>query len=291
MICPYCYARHAADDLLMSCGPSCSPPAVFPAKSLHRNRCAHGRLPRARRVCPSCSRPVPREYAEAPGRSILVTGTGKSTWLTSVVHHLSTGEIVPGLSVRLLGDSSRARYADLRARSVEPILLSLRRAGASPAVLALYELSDVCPPGLLASAAGVVRLIDPVELPRVRQLLNRPPEPPSSVPERPHPIPAAPPALDWPTHLPMALAVTKLDLVWDMFDHGSPLRRLTPPTSAYLESDGLDVHHEVAAWLDRWGDLPAAQRCFALSPHAAGYRVADPLLWLLTRFGAFGVRS
>ena len=85
--------------------------------------------------------------------------------------------------------------------------------------------------------------------------------------------------------------LTKLDLVWDMFDHGSPLRRLPPPASAYQEADGLDVHHEVAAWLARWGDLPTGQRCFALSPHAAGYRVADPLLWLLTRFGAFGVRS
>jgi hypothetical protein len=282
VICPYCRERCSSDQLMMSCGPHCPTGTTFPVKALRRGRCAHGRLPRARRVCPACARAVPREYAEASSRAILVVGTdqaGKSTWLTEIVRQLSTGEIahtVPGLSVHLLGDSSRARYANLDAPTTEPLLISIRRPGCKPVVLALYELPEDCPPDLFGMAAGVVRLVDPTRLPGVRRLFGLEPLHPTS---------------PWAHRVPVAVTVSKLDLVWDMFDNGSPLRRPSPHGRDYVESDGLDVHHEVEAWLTRWGgiDLPAGHRCFALSALAGGYRVADPLLWLLTRFGALGV--
>lgn len=228
----------------------------------------------ARRRCPACARAVPREYAEGHSRIVLVVGTarsGKSTWLAEVVRQLSTGEVahaVPGLSVHLLGDGCR-----------DPVLMSLRRANADPVVLALPELStEDLRPDLVAAATGVVLLVDPARLPGVRRLFGWQPEPP-------HPAPT------WASRLPVAVTMSKLDLVWDAVEHGSPLRRPSPHGRVYLESDGLDVHHEAGAWLARWGfgDLPARHRCFALSAQTAGYRAADPLLWLLTTFGAFGV--
>ncbi|MET8758757.1 hypothetical protein [Lentzea sp. NPDC004782] len=212
---------------------------------------------------------MPREYAEGPSHTILVTGTprsGKSTWLAELLHQLSTGEVahtVPGLSTRLLGDHA------------SPVLISLRRANATPVVLALHELStEDLPP----TAAGVVHLVDPAHLPGVRTLFGWSAEPPPVTPA-------------WPPRLPVAVALSKLDLVQDAVEHGSPLRRPSPHAHAYVEPDGLDVHHEVTAWLARWGGaaLPPRHRCFALSARSAGYRVADPLLWLLTTFGAYGV--
>jgi hypothetical protein len=102
--------------------------------------------------------------------------------------------------------------------------------------------------------------------------------------------------------------MSKLDLVWETFDEGSPLRQPAPHGGRYAEADGLDVHHEVASWLACW-DTPAfvaeiaehfaVHRYFGLSAlgpagtgprtGVASYRVADPVLWLLTQFGALGV--
>lgn len=269
MICPYCHRHCTGDDLLMQCGPRCPAIPPFPAKVLRHNRCPHGRLPQPRRLCPACARRVPREYAEGPSHTILVTGaprSGRSTWLAELLRRLSTGEVahtVPGLSTRLLGDHA------------SPVLISLRRANTAPVVLALHELSaEDIPP----TAAGVVHLVDPAHLPGVRTLFGWSAEPPPATPA-------------WPPHLPVAVTLSKLDLVWDAVEPGSPLRRPSPHATAYVEPDGLDVHHEVTAWLARWGGAPPPprHRCFALSARSAGYRVADPLLWLLATFGAYGV--
>lgn len=287
MICPYCRERCSSDRLLMSCGPLCPLGTTFPVKALRRGRCPHGRVPRAQRVCPGCGRAVPRAYAESPGRAILVVGAdkaGKSTWLAEVVRQLSTGELahaVPGASVHLLGESSRARFSNLDIPTTEPLLMSIRLASFRPVVLALYELpAEDCPPELVATAAGIVVLVDPARLPGVRGLFGLEPRPTG-------------PAVTWAHRVPVAVAVSKLDLVRDMFDTGSPLRRPSGHGNGYVESDGLDVHHEVEAWLARWGgaDVPGGHRCFALSSRDGGYRVVDPLLWLLTRFGLANGRS
>ncbi|MFJ5989220.1 hypothetical protein [Lentzea sp. NPDC092896] len=278
VICPYCRARCAGDQLLMSCGPLCASAPPFPVKALRRNRCPHGRVPLARRVCPACGRAVPREYAEAPGRAIVVVGereAGKSAWISAAVRQFETGEAaLAGLSVHLLGESSRNRYADLRTPSAEPLLMSIRSVSAKPVVLALYELpEDDCPPDVMATAAGVVHVIDPGRLPGVRTLFGLEPLPPRPTP--------------WAHPVPTAMTVTKLDLVRDMFTDGSPLRRPGLQDRGHVESDSLDVHHEVEAWLARWGGIeaPPGHRCFALSA-LDGQRVAEPLLWLLSQFRA-----
>ncbi|MGW5054998.1 hypothetical protein [Actinokineospora sp. NPDC004072] len=274
--CPYCRSVAARDRLVLSCMPGCGADAAsFPARDLRRGRCPHGRAPQARRCCPECDRAIPREYAEAGSRTIVVAGTagaGKSTWVTEVIRHLSTGEGAhTGLSADLLGEDSRG----WRAGSDGPILLSLRLpARVRPVVLALYERGLGDWPG---RAAGVVLLIDPTRLPGVRPVLGLPPEP------------LAPVLADLPPRTPVAVAVSKLDQVRDMFDVGSPLRQPSPHGERYVEADGVDVHHEVASWLTRWAGITAGHRYFALSAHDGGYRVADPLLWLLTRFGAFRV--
>jgi hypothetical protein len=114
-----------------------------------------------------------------------------------------------------------------------------------------------------------VRVIDPVRLPGVRTLLGLEP-----LPER---------STTWTHHVPTALTVSKLDLVRDMFAGGSPLRSPSLQDHGLVESDSLDVHHEVEAWLARWGgvDVPRGHRCFGLSA-VDGQRVVEPLLWLLS---------
>jgi hypothetical protein len=94
--------------------------------------------------------------------------------------------------------------------------------------------------------------------------------------------------------------MSKVDLVWEMFDERAPVRLPSAHAGYYAESDGLDVHDEVCAWLDRWygphlvhaiaANFPV-HRYFGLSALGAGacppaYRVEDPMLWLLARFGA-----
>jgi hypothetical protein len=245
---------------------------------------------------------------DAGGRVIVVMGaarTGKSTWGMTVVRQLANGDTahaMPGLSVDLLGAGSRARYA-APARMppghtppADPLLISLRLPTSTrPVVLALCEApGEDCAPDridrlepYLCAAAGVMLLLDPIRLPGVRRVVGLRPQQPEPV------LPLA--ALPRRPGIPVAVALSKLDLMWDMFDGGSPLRQPSPHGRRYIEWDGLDVHHEVESWLARWGpaDLlaghPAAYRCFALSALGGAHRVADPLLWLLTRFGALGV--
>jgi hypothetical protein len=308
----------------------------FPARKLRRGRCQHGRAPQARRSCPECRQALPREYVEARSRTIVVIGeaqAGKSTWLAAVIRQLARGETahtIPGLSLHLLGESSRTRHGSLDwpllddrlnppPATVEttPLLISLRLpAGAQrprSVVFALYDTpgADFAPDRIdrlapyLGTAAGVVLLLDPTRLPRVRQVIATGPR---------HAEPALTPPPDLRAVMrrrprpPVAVALSKLDMVWEMFDDGSPLRQPCPHGRRYIEADGLDVHHEVASWLARWAgpgfvtetakNFPV-HRYFGLSAlgpagtepgiGVASYRAADPALWLLTRVGALSV--
>ncbi|HEX4704013.1 MAG TPA: hypothetical protein VH352_17935, partial [Pseudonocardiaceae bacterium] len=100
--------------------------------------------------------------------------------------------------------------------------------------------------------------------------------------------------------VPLAVVLSKIDKIWSMFDEQAPTRLPSAHAGHYAEYDGLDVHEEVRAWLDRWygpelvhgiaADFPV-HRYFGLSALGAGacpagHRVTDPMLWLLVRFGA-----
>ncbi|RLK54188.1 TRAFAC clade GTPase domain-containing protein [Actinokineospora cianjurensis] len=108
---------------------------------------------------------------------------------------------------------------------------------------------------------------------------------------------------------PLAIALTKVDLLRDTFGEQSPLRTQTRHVGHYSEDEGMDIHEDVRAWLDRWYDPSfdrsvannfGTYRYFGLSALGAApvsrtqlartgvhpYRVEDPMLWLLSRFRA-----
>lgn len=114
--------------------------------------------------------------------------------------------------------------------------------------------------------------------------------------------------------IPLAIALTKLDLLLNTFGPESPLRQPSQHESGYDETDGLDVHEEIRAWLDTRYD-PAFHRTvdnsfqnyryFGIStlgaPMVSGsqlspegvhpYRMEDPMLWLLARLRVIRTRS
>ncbi|QFZ18628.1 P-loop NTPase family protein [Saccharothrix syringae] len=253
---------------------------------------------------------MPREYIEGHPRVVAVVGaagSGKSTWLASVVRRVAKGHLddrFPGMSLDVLGEKSRLRHerdrvlvAETvlhRATGPEPLLVSLRvRSRARAVVIAFYDSADAAAanpahadglvlavePGAVPGDAGITRLADAVRAARGL---------------RPH----------CPIDLPLAVVLTKLDTVWDMVDPGSPLLRPVPRTGGHAVSDSVDVHHETTAWLGHWNrtDLIRGVRtafrhhryfaATALGDRADGrrepvaYRVEDPLLWLLAGFGA-----
>jgi hypothetical protein len=173
----------------------------------------------------------------------------------------------------------------------------------------------------LDAAEGIILLLDPLQMPKVRErvgtdgartgyteqlyVVNRLGELLRERSRR---------RVDRKLRSPLAIALTKIDLLRDTFDAGSPLNRPSRHLGHYDESDGLDVHEEVRAWLGQWYD-PALDRSVAnafqsyryfgfsalgsppldgnrLSPSGVHpYRLEDPMLWLLARFGAIKTRT
>jgi Double-GTPase 2 len=108
---------------------------------------------------------------------------------------------------------------------------------------------------------------------------------------------------------PIAIVFTKLDTLWHTFPDGSPLRAYPSQKGMFDDGDSRDVHEETRHQLHRWeggqidlilrnhyprhrffgvsalGRPPTADNDVAASG-IQPYRVADPLLWLLSEFGA-----
>ena len=108
--------------------------------------------------------------------------------------------------------------------------------------------------------------------------------------------------------VPLAIAITKLDLWSDSFEP-SPATPHAKARRSLRRSRRRDVHEELRAWLEQWfgpsfDNTVAANftvyRYFGLSALGAPprdavrlaesgvhpYRVEDPMLWLLARFGS-----
>lgn len=107
---------------------------------------------------------------------------------------------------------------------------------------------------------------------------------------------------------PIAVVFTKLDTLWHTFDEGSPLRATPPQGGCFDNTDSLDVHEQIRHLLRSWegGEIDQIlrnhyprHRFFGTSALGCAptpdkrvaargiqpYRVADPLLWLLSGFG------
>jgi hypothetical protein len=170
----------------------------------------------------------------------------------------------------------------------------------------------------LAAADGIVLLLDPLQMPGARSLAR----PGTQMPLRVGREPVV--ALEQVTDVllavegrrpgsviskPLAIALTKLDALRHDLEETSPLRRPAPQAPYFDETDSLAVHDQVRHMLARWdgtridmtvranyqrfryfglsalGDPPTSDNM--VSPAGIQpYRVADPLLWLLSEFGA-----
>jgi len=283
--------------------------------------------------------------------------SGKSTWVGVLVHQFQRGQVserFTGMSLELLGEDSRHRYERdfeeplfREGRSVgqtrsalvdtpEPLMFSLRFPGrarlrgpsrVTPVVTVFYDTAgeDVARASAmdqltsyLDAAEGIILLLDPLQMPRVRELVGaaRSPGSRSRFTEQLFVVNRLGELLrersrDSVTkrlRTPLAIALTKVDLLRETFGPESPLRRPSRHVGHYDENDGVDVHEEVRGWLGQWYD-PALDRSVAntfetyryfgfsalgaapiddnrLSPTGVHpYRLEDPMLWLLSRFG------
>lgn len=285
--------------------------------------------------------------------------SGKSTWVGVLIHELQRGQVnerFAGMSLDLLGDQSRDRYQrefetplftdgrplestrSIRTVAPEPLIFSLRFASKNllgstriePVVTVFYDTAgeDVARAEVmdqlvsyLNAAEGIILLLDPVQMPKVRDLVGTQSSK-TRYTEQLHVVNRLGELLRERggtsagklLRTPLAIALTKLDLLRDTLDGQSPLRQPSRHDGVYDEADGLDVHEEIRGWLDRWYD-PAFDRTvgttfktyryFGLSALGAPpvdlhhlapggvhpYRLEEPMLWLLSRFGAIKSRG
>jgi hypothetical protein len=171
----------------------------------------------------------------------------------------------------------------------------------------------------LASAAGIILLLDPLTMRGARgQAEPDAPRPRGQDLESPVSVLGRITDLlqrargTKPSELirtPMAVAFSKMDALTRSLPEESPLRRSQPAGSRFDSTDSRSVHDHVRALLDEWEGSAIDQtlrhnysryRYFGLSALGAAptadrrvatgvvqpYRVADPLLWLLSEFGA-----
>ncbi|MFG2986642.1 hypothetical protein ACGFYQ_36280 [Streptomyces sp. NPDC048258] len=171
----------------------------------------------------------------------------------------------------------------------------------------------------LTGADGIVLLLDPLQMPGARDnALPGTPLPgtegldtPINVLSRVTSMLLAPRAGRSAQKIdtPIAVVFSKMDAFWHLLDAGSPLRDYAPPRGRFDVGDSLSVHEEVRRLLKDWDGVPidhlldnhyGRYRYFGVSalgrnptPDARvaptgiqPYRVADPLLWLLSEFGS-----
>ncbi|WP_327270190.1 hypothetical protein OG233_27645 [Streptomyces sp. NBC_01218] len=171
----------------------------------------------------------------------------------------------------------------------------------------------------LAGADGIVLLLDPLQMPGARghalpgtmlpgsEALDPPGNVLSRVTTMLLAARAGRPAQRIDT--PIAVVFSKIDAFWHHLDPVSPLRDHAPLTGRFDVNDSMSVHEEVRRLLKEWDGVPIDQlldihytryRYFGVSalgrnptPEARvaatgiqPYRVADPLLWLLSEFGS-----
>ncbi|MEU5400020.1 hypothetical protein ABZ348_12105 [Streptomyces sp. NPDC005963] len=316
------------------------------------------------RVCTSCHSDLPSDYCDQDSRIIALVGakaTGKSTYVAVLVNELRhrVGRVYQG-ALAAMGSDTQRRDKEMSADLYDRLHLP----GATrPAALGfndplLYRLSlpstsrfgdgsrhtalvffDAAGEDLgdaeamdryteyLAAADGIILLVDPLQLPSVRQEL-----PPGEGPPLP-PIETSPQqiAADIAGQLrghgrrgtrgkvntPLAVAVTKTDMLRPLLQSQSPLLHNARHDGGVFDDTGrVAVHEEVRSLLDDWdgGELHrrldrdfADVSYFGLSslgapPPATApadvptsgpqpVRVEDPLLWLLARRGLLTVRK
>jgi hypothetical protein len=299
------------------------------------------RAGRWRPVCPRCHLYLPHKMAtaELPGDIVAVVGapgTGKTSYFGALVDALerrnaaeadfrffdqevfSPRELKPVGSRRLhrarVGSGPAAAGPDARLPLVYRLEFPRRLLAPAAADLILYDGAGVGPASEpfyrhLNRAAGVVILIDPLQLPGVRDRL------PAALRKKLSPVELDPCAtvsqilrplehgrIWWvgrKLRVPAAFVLAKCDLVRDLVPPASLLRNAGRHEGGFDAGDSARLSAEVRAWLREWGGEQLLQlarnrfgchRFFAVSarcntPAYDPFRVADPLLWILWQRG------
>ncbi|EMF01977.1 hypothetical protein H340_03109 [Streptomyces mobaraensis NBRC 13819 = DSM 40847] len=347
-VCPHCLRTLSRERLAYVCAgrPACADDRALASADPWAGSAVCGTCGRTttRLRCTACDGRLPEGYLRTPGRLVALVGpagSGKSTFIGVLLHELLHGlgaeldaallpcddttvlayheryarhlyeerHTVPETAghdtgrplVHRLGRVRRGRFG--RARERVLTLVFLDTAGGHFASREHLETRL----RYLAAADAVIVLLDPRDLP------GAPAPGGAGVPGRSGEVLARVLA-----HLggggkvtvPVAVALTKADLLWPHLPEHSPLHRARRPGPVFDADDRAAVHAELRALLRRWQehqlDARLARFCtdyqlFAVSmlgaaPRRDGglglggvvrpHRVEDPLMWLLHRFGA-----
>lgn len=328
-------------------------PRVFRAASASEAICACGS--RGKPVCPRCHNELPSEFADLPSRTLALVGAkgaGKSNYIAVLIHELTNRVGARfNASINALDEQTRRRYnAQFRSyvydrSEVVPFTLSAR-ADIEVRYPLIYRLSlerrrflrrrldvmslvffDTAGEDLtsidlmstetryLANSHGIVFLLDPLQIPSVRDRLA------GTI--------ALPPASSDPLDIlarvaqlvrdarrlpatarietPVALAFSKIDAIRPLVDGGSPVNVASEHDGFFDVGDAERMSDSMRAHVEEWvgGGLHtfvkhnfATFAYFGLSalgasPDARGhiargvapFRVEDPFLWVLHRHG------
>ncbi len=301
------------------------------------------------RLCPDCHFELPHDVGQIDQRSIAIIGgraTGKTHYIASLITRLQheVGRNFD-LAVRLLGDHTQERWerdfytplfvdkrvlqpnrpAEVDPQVKTPLIFRLTfddgrykralnlsffdSAGEDMTSLNTMSLQN----RYILHAHGIIFLLDPLQIPSMRQKLpkaNVPPVDPQASPEyivgrlrdlfeRENNVRA--------THkikVPVAFTLSKVDTMFSLLDPGSALHH-PGGHSGYLDLDDVEsVHTEIANYLAAWispnfcdiihnnfahyrffgvsslGEQPDLDNCLS---HVSPLRIEDPFLWILFR--------
>ncbi|WP_430786423.1 TRAFAC clade GTPase domain-containing protein [Actinoplanes sp. G11-F43] len=327
--------------------------------------CPHCDLVTFIRLCPNCHSALPNYFGKVDSRMIALIGakeSGKTIFITVLLHEMMH-RISRQFGVAVLGadDDTRLRYekdyesslyeqgslpdvtrSASAGRLRQPLVFSFaidrRRLGRTRVDRSVLSFFDTAGEDLthsdsvelntryLASADGIILLLDPLQMRGARPLVGDDTE-----------LPVRADAGDRPEHVlgrvvgllermsgasrrgkikkPIAVAFSKMDTLLGTLPEDSPILAEPPGDACFDEADSLAVHRHVEQLLHKWqgGGLSETlgvhfekYRLFGLSalgnnpvggagddgPRRVSHhgiqpiRVADPFLWLMSEFGA-----
>jgi hypothetical protein len=327
------------------------PPVFRPGKGMDEAACPWCQQRTRIQVCPRCHSRLPASFRSVEGRLIALAGpslSGKTAYMTVLVHELRH-QVGERLNATTIGadektherfvqefESQLYRKSLLFARTttsgqdyIQPLVFRftmdqrtrLRRRlrelllsfadGAGEDLIS--DLKVELMTRYLAAADGVITLIDPLQLPVVRDLLG------SAIALPPVLPPDQILAFERITRLllegsggavidkPVAIVLTKVDTLWGLLPPDSMLRAKPEVEPFFDASDNAALQAEVTDVLTRWGggrlidiarEKYTCSRFFAVSSLGAQptgnnrvgpagihpYRVIDPFMWLLSQF-------
>ena len=327
------------------------PPVFETRKSTDEAICPWCHEPSRIQVCPRCHSRLAATFRSADGRMIALAGpsmAGKTAYMTVLIHELrhGAGERLNAWATAA-DDTTHERFTrDYDSPLYRKSLLFRRtttpgQSNIQPLVFRftmtpqsgfrrrqkelLLSFADGAGEDLvndvkidlmiryLAAADGVITLIDPLQLPHVRNALS----PDVTLP------PALPPdqisAFGRITELllagsgativskPVAVVLTKMDALWSLIPAGSALRESVRLAPVFDESGSAAMERETTNLLIKWGagqivetarNSYSRSRFFAVSSlgapptdgnrvHPQGirpHRMTDPFIWLLSQF-------